>query len=253
MPRHVNVHLCPALVAPERFVGGAAVVIDVLRATTTMLHALAAGCRRILPCATIEESRQLAASLPAGEALLAGERGGRPIPGFDLGNSPRECTPQRCRDRTLVMTTSNGTRALLHATNAERVLIAAFTNFSAVCEQLRDEKRPVNVLCAGDAGGVALEDALLAGALVGAIVRGGEAALNDGALMALDAFERRGGYLEEALRLTAGGARLRDLGYDDDVTDAARVDVVPLVAELLRDPLRVEAVPGVTASHWPRL
>src|SRR5262245_40353555 len=121
MPRHVRVHLSPALVAPDQLAGGvAAVVIDVLRATTTMVHALAAGCSRILPCATVEEARCLADSLPAGKTLLAGERDGRPLPGFDLGNSPREFTPQRCRDQTLVMTTSNGTKALLHAALAER-------------------------------------------------------------------------------------------------------------------------------------
>jgi 2-phosphosulfolactate phosphatase len=204
MLRRVNVHLSPNLAAPERFAGGVAVVIDVLRATTTMVQALAAGCPRVLPCATVEAARQVAASLPAGTALLAGERDGLPLPGFDLGNSPLEFTPERCRGRTLVMTTSNGTRALLHAAAAERVLVAAFTNLGAVCEQLRHEMRPVNVLCAGDAGGVALEDALLAGALVGYLVRLGETVVDDGAKLAWVAYERERHDLETALRLTSG-------------------------------------------------
>src|SRR5262249_5230106 len=153
----------PALVTPERLAGGVAVVIDVLRATTTMIHALAAGCDAILPCATVEEARCRADHLPAGKVLLGGERDGLPLPGFDIGNSPREYTAARCKGTTLVLTTSNGTRALLHAAGADRVLVAAFTNFSAVCEQLRAERRPVHIVCAGDAGGVALEDVLLAG------------------------------------------------------------------------------------------
>src|SRR5262245_61680075 len=133
--REILVHLAPELVAPERLAGGVAVVVDVLRATTTIAHALAAGCAGVRPCATADEARRLAGSLPAGKVLLGGERDGKPLPGFDLGNSPGEYTPARCRDRTLVLTTTNGTRALLHCAAAERVLTAAFVHFSAVCEQ----------------------------------------------------------------------------------------------------------------------
>src|SRR5688500_12993631 len=112
-PRQLHVHLSPALVAADRFAGGVAVVIDVLRATTTLVHALAAGGACVRPCATVEEARELADRLPAGKVLLAGERDGRPLPGFDHGNSPREFTAARCAHLAVVMTTSNGTRALL--------------------------------------------------------------------------------------------------------------------------------------------
>ena len=84
------------------------------------------------------------------------------------------------------MTTSNGTRALLHAAGAERTLVAGFVNYSAVCEQLRRETRPIHIVCAGDGGGVALEDALLAGALVDFLADHGAADLNDGARLAWD-------------------------------------------------------------------
>jgi 2-phosphosulfolactate phosphatase len=252
-PRQLHVHLCPALVAADRLAGSVAVVIDVLRATTSMIHALAAGCVSVRPCATIEEARRLADDLPAGKVLLAGERDGRPIPGFDLGNSPRQFNPCRCAHTTVVMTTSNGTRALLHAATAERVLVAAFVNYSAVCEQLRVERRPVHVLCAGEGGGVSLEDTLLAGALVEFFTAREEVYLDDGARLAWDCFEHHGRHLDEALRLGSGGARLLSLGYDEDIRAAARVDGVHLVPELRREPLRVEIRSvGVTASHWPR-
>ena len=99
----------------------------------------------------------------AGRVLLGGERGGKPLPGFDLGNSPREYTGKVCKGNTLVLTTTNGTRALLRAAEAERVLVAAFVNYSAVCEQLRQDARPVHIVCAGTEGEVSLEDTLLAG------------------------------------------------------------------------------------------
>src|SRR3954470_13598459 len=98
----VHVHLLPSLIPHGALKGGIAVVIDVLRATTVMIHALAAGCDAILPCGEIGEARDLAATLPEGTALLAGERLGEPIEGFDLGNSPGACTPALCSGKTLV-------------------------------------------------------------------------------------------------------------------------------------------------------
>src|SRR5206468_7302445 len=106
--------------------GGVAVVVDVLRATTVMVHALAAGCEAVIPCREIDEAKQIAARLPPGTALLGGERGGLPIPGFHLGNSPGEFTSEVCKGKTLVMTTTNGTRAILASLEAKRVYIASF-------------------------------------------------------------------------------------------------------------------------------
>jgi len=103
----------PELIPPNRLVDGLAVVVDVLRATTTIIHALAAGCTAVRPCAEVEEARALAGEMRAGRVLLGGERGGVQLPGFDLGNSPREYTAKVCHGNTLVLTTSNGTRASL--------------------------------------------------------------------------------------------------------------------------------------------
>src|SRR5262245_38314927 len=164
--REVSVYLLPELAPPERLAGGVAVVVDVLRATTSILHALSAGCVGVRPCLDVDEARGLAGRLEAGKVLLAGERGGRPLPGFDLGNSPRRFNGRTCRGVTVVLTTTNGTRALLRCAPAARTLVAAFVNYSAVCEQLKAESRPVHVVCAGTDGDVALEDSLLAGALV---------------------------------------------------------------------------------------
>jgi 2-phosphosulfolactate phosphatase len=251
--REVRVWLVPEWATPERLAGSVAVVVDVLRATTTIVHALAAGGREVRPCAEIEEARRLAGGMRAGRVLLAGERGGRPLEGFDLGNSPGEFTAARCRGSTIVLTTSNGTRALLRAAAAERVLLAGFVNFSAVCEQLGREARPVHVVCAGDGGEVALEDALLAGALVEFLGEAGPVRLNDGARLAWDCFAQHGRVHAGALEVCDGGARLRELGYDEDVRAAGRVDRFALVPELRRDPTRVEiGAAGIVADRWPK-
>jgi 2-phosphosulfolactate phosphatase len=251
--RPVQVHLLPALVPPGGLRGATAVVIDVLRATTTMITALAAGCTDIRPCRTIEEAKELADGLGVGRVLLGGERGGVGIEGFDLGNSPLEYTEAVCRGRTLVMTTSNGTRALLRAAEADRVLLAGFVNFSAVCEHLREDSRPVHLVCAGTDGAVTLEDTLLAGALVDDLCQEVDARLNDSARLARESFEHHGSQLLAALELSAGARELLDLGHRRDIEFAAEVDRFPLVPELRRDPLRVEAeLLGMVQSHWRR-
>jgi 2-phosphosulfolactate phosphatase len=251
--RDVQVHLLPQLAPPGSLIGGLAVVIDVLRASTTVIHALASGCTAVRPCAEVEEARALANGMRAGRVLLGGERGGVPLQGFDLGNSPREYTARVCRGTTLVLTTTNGTRALLRAAEAERVLIAGFVNYSAVCEQLRQDARPVHIVCAGTEGSVSLEDTLLAGALVDFLCEAMEVNLNDGARLAWDCFENHGRLLLGALEVSQGGAILRRLGYDEDIRTAAEVDRFHLVPELRRDPLRVEVgAVGIVKSHWQK-
>jgi 2-phosphosulfolactate phosphatase len=243
--------LTPDRLTPPLLADSVAVVIDVLRATTTIIHALAAGCVAVWPIEEVEEARRLADGMRVGRVLLGGERGGTPPPGFDLGNSPSEYTCVRCKGTTLVLTTTNGTRALLRAAPAARTLIAGFVNYSAVCEQLAGDPRPIHIVCAGWHGEVALEDALLAGALVDFLCERGSICLNDAARLAWDCFENHGRILDGALEVSAGGAHLRSLGYDDDIRAAARVDQFAVVPELRRDPLRVEiGAVGIVKSHW---
>lgn len=249
--RRVDVHLLPDLVPPGALRHGTAVVIDVLRATTTMVTALAAGCTDIRPCATIDEATELAGGLRGGRVLMGGERHGVKIAGFDLGNSPLEYTAEICGGSVLVMTTTNGTRALLRAAEADRVLIAGFVNFSAVCEQLRHDPRPTHIVCAGTDGEVTLEDTLLAGALVGYLCSAFEPRLNDSARLARDGFENHGPALLAALELSSGGRNLLDLGYAADIRFAAGVDQFRLAPEVRRDPLRVEpGTAGGAENYW---
>lgn len=270
----VFVHLLPSLIPPGALAGGVAVVIDILRATTTMVHALAAGCDAIIPCIEIDEARRVAAALPEGTAVLAGERQGLPIQGFDLGNSPGSCTPEACTGKTVVMTTTNGTRAILASLEAERVLVAAFVNRKATLEALKLAPGPIHLVCAGTDGQVSLEDAMFAGALAHEIdsraweegeSRQVEAAddsleetllANDQAEIAASLWRETESMMDEGYTLSdalgdgRGGRRVIAIGLEDDILDAARLDRFPFAVELLRDPLRL--VPA-TGGSGPRL
>lgn len=228
----LSVHLAPAVVRPEQLADSITVVVDILRATTTMVHALVAGARHITIVGEIEEARQLAISREAGTYLLAGERGGRPIDGFDVGNSPAEFTHETCANREVIMTTTNGTRAILHARHARRILIGAFVNFSAVCQELITDAGNVHILCAGTDTEITLEDTVFAGAVVQMLAERSEYELNDGARIAWDVYEGHGSVLKTALELSLGGRNLSEIGMSDDIGLAARIDRFGIVAEV---------------------
>jgi 2-phosphosulfolactate phosphatase len=242
MKRSLRVHLLPALLEPGELAGGVAVVIDVLRATTTMIYALAAGASRVIPCGEIDEARQIAASLPAGTALLGGERGGIRIPGFHLGNSPTEYTPAIVAGKTIVMTTTNGTRALLRVGEARRVLVAAFANLNAVVGCLAKETGSVHIVCAGTDGAVTLEDVLCAGCIADGLQRAVPDLdlTDDSAALSLNLSETRASHYDRflaVLRTGRGGRNLIENGLEDDISVAARRDIADLVPELSREPL----------------
>jgi 2-phosphosulfolactate phosphatase len=160
----LDVALTPAAVTPAALTGATALVVDVLRASTSLITALAHDAQELVPVGEVEEARDLAASRPG--VLLAGERGGDPPAGFDLGNSPLEFTRERVAGRALVFTTSNGTRALLAARRAAAVGIAGFVNLTAAAGWALGQRRDVVVVCAGELGARSFEDEVCAGLLV---------------------------------------------------------------------------------------
>jgi 2-phosphosulfolactate phosphatase len=258
----VFVHLLPNLIPPGSLHGGLAVVVDVLRATTVMVQALAAGCEAIIPCGTIHQALTVAAALAPDAALLAGERQGLFIEGFNLGNSPDDFIPDVCRDKIIVMTTTNGTRAILASLEAERIYVAAFTNLRATTDEIsvqflkKVHRRSVHIICAGTDGQISLEDSLLAGALTSQIaniverVPGTELASvfgNDEALLVVSQWLEVERFLEKRplwklLSLGRGGQNVLAVGRSADLEAAAYFDRYNLVAELQRDSLRIMAV-----------
>ncbi len=237
----LRVHFLPELVAPSALAGSRCVVVDVLRATTTIVEAIGAGAIAVMPCLTIDDARRRAAEFGAGESVLGGERGGRPIEGFDLGNSPAEYTAARVAGKTVVLTTTNGTKALLHCTAGSQVLIGALVNLSAVCARLQASalggEESIDVVCAGTDGQITREDVLFAGAVAERLAGTG-IQLDDSAEIARDAWRSvtggaSDGELQQrlvmALSASRGGRNLIENGMAGDIQLAARVDQFAIV------------------------
>lgn len=243
--RPVSVMLSPLTWRANPPQGGVAVVIDVLRATTSMVAALAAGAARILPTEEVDDAFDLRSRLDDEDSLLVGERGGRPIDGFDLGNSPAEFTPERVLGKTMIWTTTNGTRALLACRGAEGILLGSFVNLGSLAEALLPGNQPVTLVCAGIEGGLAIEDVLCAGAILDILASNGAASpWGDDAQLALAAFrgmKAAGRSVYQSLQESRDGVMLAELGYASDVAAAAEVDRYRLVARVMGPDLSIHA------------
>lgn len=214
--------------------GRTAVVIDVIRATSTIVEALANGARAIYPTVQTEDAIRLANSLGREDTLLCGERKGLKVEGFDLGNSPLEYHRETVEGKRLVMSTTNGTRAFIAAQGADRVLAASFLNLDAVVRTLVGAEGDLALVCAGKEGRFSLDDAFCAGLLLHGMVQatgGTDMILNDASRAALalaGSFELD----TDLLRRTAAGAALIEVGLGDDLpicAERSRHDLVPVM------------------------
>jgi 2-phosphosulfolactate phosphatase len=241
----IDVAFTPAVLSRMEVAGRTVFVIDVLRATTTVCAALAHGARACVPVGSIADAMRLAQTLERREILLAGERGAVRIDGFDLGNSPLEMTEQVVRGKTVIMTTTNGTGALLAANTGAAVYLAAGVNLSAAVGRAREvlaEAGDLLVVCAGREGEFGLDDAyaagrLLLGALDGVRPRHG---VNDAAQVCLDLARRYTTWLRPLLAARAGRELVR-LGFRDDVVLAATQDRFPLLPQFADRRITVRA------------
>ena len=205
-----------------------AVVIDVIRATTSIVTAFRHGARSVSPVASVDEARSVRESAPG--ALLAGERGGQRLPGFDLGNSPREFTPEAVRDRDVILTTSNGTKTLRAVETGRSVAIAAFLNRAAAARWLLNRAEDAFIVCSGYEGIFSLEDAVCAGAVVDALeVAGAAVALGDGARASQLLWARYASELPSLLRETGWGRHIVGIGLGADLERCAELDITDVV------------------------
>jgi 2-phosphosulfolactate phosphatase len=215
----------------EAGVAPTGVVIDVIRATSTICQALAAGYRRVFCVAAVDEARALRDAL--GEGVLGGERDAVRIPGFDLGNSPREYLEPLAE--TLILSTTNGTRAVVAAAErCERVLVASLLNLSAVVDAARDAGDDVVVVCAGVQGTPNLDDTYVAGRIVQLL----DGERTDAAEAAARLVTTWSG-AEEAFRASQSGRNLMTNApeLEPDISFCARESVLDAVPRLvgLRD------------------
>ncbi len=162
----VDVYFTPHEINEEKVKDHVAVVVDVLRTSTTICAALAAGAKEIIPVESVAAAIQLASNLTRDAILLCGEREGRLIEGFDLGNSPLEYTPNAVKGKTLVFGSTNGSPAVVKTRLANCTYIGGFVNLGSLMAALSRCSRPVHIICAGKLGQFALEDAVCSGYLL---------------------------------------------------------------------------------------
>jgi 2-phosphosulfolactate phosphatase len=218
----IDVAFAPELAAPAP----TAIVIDVLRATSTIAQALDAGYAQIHCCVDVDDARTLRHEL--GRGVLAGERECVRIPGFDLGNSPREFLEPAAE--LAILSTTNGTRALVAAAErAERVYAASLLNLNAVAQAAREAGEDVSIVCAGVLGAFAMDDAYCAGRLV-ALFDGELTDAAQAAVRIAESFETP----EAGLLASQSARNLLAANLDDDIAWCARTDVLTVVPRLTR-------------------
>jgi 2-phosphosulfolactate phosphatase len=244
-PSVIDVALLPSAIKPESLAGHTVIVVDVLRATTTIINAIENGCPQVLPQPSIEGARDCHATMPD-TSLMGGERQGKIVDGFHHGNSPLEYSPEAVAEKTLILATTNGTVAMESCRSADRILIGAMVNVGAVAKELVDIPR-VAVVCSGTDRLVTSEDVIFAGALVERILELRTAAgaeptkLTDPASIALHHWRTiraeldSGKELSEFFKDCRGGINLVRIGHAKDVEFAAQMDIRNRVPELCKE------------------
>ena len=224
----VHVHLLPTLFEPEDLAGGVAVMIDVLRASSTICTALDNGADAVVPLLDPDEVSRRAA---AEGGLSGGERGGVQIEGFDFGNSPSSYEPAAVRGRTVFFTTTNGTRALDRMRRADEVFVGAFVNRDAIADRLRGETRDVHLVCAGTDGRITAEDVLFAGAVASDLMDVVRPQDPLGTQLATHLYFNTPD-LDEAVRAGLGGQNLIRLGAGGDIDDVLSENATTVLPRL---------------------
>ncbi|MDR2762247.1 MAG: 2-phosphosulfolactate phosphatase [Planctomycetaceae bacterium] len=229
MNQTINVFQLPADAKKNKDVisGACAVVIDVLRSTTTLTYAIDAGLKAIVPVLKVDDALKFRESA-AKDVILGGERNCERIEQFDVGNSPSDMIPDIVKNKTLIFTSTNGTLAMIAAKNAKKLLLASFVNAAEIIRQIKNEKRIV-IICSGTEGKITSEDILLAGFIVTLIQ-------SENKTVKLDKIaescagkwnrESQQRNLLENLRIGDGAKKLIQLGFDKDIEYAAKINSI---------------------------
>ncbi len=242
----IDVQFLPLPPNPNLLSDRVVVVMDILRATSVMVHAMSQGASEIIPLATVEEAFRMAKAFPRGFVLLGGERENKEIPGFDLGNSPREYVLDRVKGKKLILTTTNGTKAFQSVSSGKEILAGSFFNIGAVAQRCLESKRDLLIFPSGDKGGFSLEDNLCGGMLIDLILRKakGNVVLTDASYCAQVLYQRFKDDLLEAFHLSHHGKELIDRGFKDDLAYCARIDVAPVVPIFREGVIRLPLTPS---------
>lgn len=237
---HIDIQFLPFPPNPNLLSNRTVVVIDVLRATSVIVHAMSQGAKEIFPVKTVEEAFQKAKTFRRNTTLLGGEKQSQRIDGFDLGNSPREYIAEKVRGKRLILTTTNGTKAFHSVTSAAEILVGSFFNISATAQRCFKPERDLLIFPSGDEENFSLEDTVCGGMLIDRIIKKGKRSvtLTDASHSAHILFERFEANLVEAFRLSRHGKELIDRGHEEDLPYCAQIDIMDIVPIFNRDVIR---------------
>ena len=228
----LNVIFSPVQSDEIFFTGKTTVVIDVLRASSTIISALESGAREVIPVGTIEFAVKVSGGMFGGQTLLGGERNTKKIEGFALGNSPSEYTKEIVSGKTIVFYSTNGSKAIVKAKYSDNLFICSFSNINALANHLIKLNEDIIVLCSGNNNFFSLEDSVCAGKLVQEILsKNSKVSLTDSSNAAIAIFKTFGKDVKKMLRNTEHGQLLLNNGYEEDIELCAKLDssdVIPV-------------------------
>ncbi|TWJ02313.1 2-phosphosulfolactate phosphatase [Mucilaginibacter frigoritolerans] len=230
----LNVCLSPSLIPLYNVEDYVVVIIDIFRATSSICYGIENGAEAIIPVSEVEEC---AAYREKGlDYLLAAERDGKVVDGFDFGNSPFSYTKEKVAGKTVVLTTTNGTHALHLSRSAKKIVIGSFLNLTALCNWLKTQNDNILLVCAGWKNNFNLEDTLFAGAVVDQL-KDFEFKLDDAAIAANDLFQIGKHDIDQYLKKTSHGERLKKLGIEKDIEFCLQVDLTTAIPVLTGEKL----------------
>src|SRR6195952_2103166 len=232
MINDLNVCLTPVLIPLYNVEDHVVVIIDIFRATSSICYGIENGAKAIIPVSEIEECE---AYRPHGH-LLAAERNGEVVTGFDFGNSPFSYTAEKVAGKTIVLTTTNGTQALHLSRAAKRVVIGSFLNLTALCNWLKTQNDNILLVCAGWKNNFNLEDTLFAGAVIEQL-KDLDFKLDDAAIAANDLYQIGKTDINQYLKKTSHSERLKKLGIEKDIEFCLQIDLTTAIPILDGDRL----------------
>jgi 2-phosphosulfolactate phosphatase len=229
MTNRLHVCLSPALLSLYNVSEYIVVIVDIFRATSSICYGIENGAEAIIPVAEVDEC--LAYRDKETGYLLAAERNGEVVAGFDFGNSPFSYTKEKVAGKTIVLTTTNGTQALHLSRTAKRVVIGSFLNLTALCNWLKTQNENILLVCAGWKNNFNLEDTLFSGAVVEQL-KAGNYKTDDSAIAANDLYQLGKHDLNAYLAKTSHSERLKKLGIEADIAFCLNVDITTAIPVL---------------------
>lgn len=221
------------------------VVIDVLRASSTIAVALNNGAREVIPVASIESAVKISGSLFGEVTLRGGERNGKTIEGFNLGNSPLEYSESAVKGKSIIYCTTNGSVAMAKSRYARTLIVGSFVNLTTVVEFMREENKDYLIICAGrlnTVGFFSLEDAVCAGMMIQKLMKyeSLEVNLSDSAKAAHALYKSFGRSILKMLKTSEHGKYLIEIGFADDLKICAAVDSIPVLPVQIENKIKLK-------------